>query len=162
MKAARIERRIGDFVLRAARREDLPAVLEIERRSFSHPWSLDAFVEETRHAQSRLLLLWRDDPEAAPLVGYLCRWIVAEELQILNVATRPDWRRRGIGRMLVQAVLEEAVERRVAHVTLEVRRHNAPAIALYERLGFRRVGERKNYYGAGEDALLMEKDVRPA
>ena len=159
MRSARVERRIGDLVLRVASRDDLPAVLEIERRSFSHPWSLDAFVDETRNSHSRLLLLWHEESERPVLVGYLCRWIVAGELQILNVATHPDWRRRGIGRLLVEAALDEARDESITRVTLEVRRYNTPAIALYERLGFRRVGERRNYYGAGEDAVLMEKDV---
>jgi ribosomal-protein-alanine N-acetyltransferase len=136
----------------------LAAVLEIERRSFAHPWSLDAFLEETRQAHSRLLLIWTAEERPA-LVGYVCRWIVAAEVQILNVAVHPDWRRRGIGRGLVEAVLEEAREEGAARDTLEVRRYNTPAIALYERLGIRGVGERRNYYGAGEDALLMEKDV---
>jgi [ribosomal protein S18]-alanine N-acetyltransferase len=153
------ERRLGEFVLRAARREDLSAVLEIERRSFAHPWSLDAFVDEIRQAHSRLLLVWHESRQRSTLVGYVCRWNVAAEVQILNVAIHPDWRRRGIGRGLVETVLDEAREEGAARVTLEVRRYNNPAIALYERLGFRRVGERRNYYGAGEDALLMEKDI---
>jgi [ribosomal protein S18]-alanine N-acetyltransferase len=153
------ERRLGDFILRAARREDLATVLEIERRSFSHPWSLEAFLDEIRQAHSRLLLVWDESGERGKLVGYVCRWIVAAEVQILNIAIHPDWRRRGIGRGLVEAVLEEAREEGAARVTLEVRRYNNPAIGLYERLGFRRVGERRNYYGAGEDAVLMEKDV---
>ena len=153
------ERRLDGFVLRAGRREDLPAVLEIERRSFSHPWSLEAFVDEIRQAHSRLLLVWHENGDRSTLVGYVCRWIVAAEVQILNIAIHPDWRRRGIGRELVEAVLEEAREEGAARVTLEVRRYNNPAIGLYERLGFRRVGERRNYYGAGEDALLMEKDI---
>ena len=153
------ERRLGDVVLRPARRDDLPAVLEIERRSFSHPWSLDAFLEETRQAHSRLWLAWSEADESRRLVGYVCHWLVAAEVQILNVATHPDWRRKGLGRWLVEAVLEEARQEGAARVTLEVRRYNLPAIALYERLGFRRVGERRNYYGGGEDALLMEKDV---
>jgi ribosomal-protein-alanine N-acetyltransferase len=62
----------------------------------------------------------------------------------------------------VECVLEQAREEGAARVTLEVRRYNHPAIALYERLGFRRVGERRNYYGGGEDALLMEKDFAGA
>ena len=153
------ERRLGDLTLRPARREDLPAVLEIEKRSFAHPWSLDAFLEETRQVYSRLLLAWKEDDEPPSLVGYVCRWIVAAEVQILNVAVHPDWRRKGIGRGLVEVVLDEAREEGASRVTLEVRRYNHPAITLYERLGFRRVGERRNYYGAGEDAVLMEKDV---
>lgn len=160
--AARIVRDGASLRLRTADEGDLDAIADLERRSFAHPWSRDAFAEELRNARS---LLWVAEHVARPtaeLVGYLCRWIVEEEAQILNVTIHPGWRRRGLGRWIIGHALDEASRRGARRATLEVRRHNAPAIALYEEMGFRRVGMRRNYYGPGEDALLMEKDLERA
>lgn len=143
--------------LAVAKPRDLPLVVAIERRSFSHPWSLETFRSETSQSYSLLLLAWAETPRSPELAGYVCRWIVDREVQILNVAVHPDWRRRGVGRWIVEEVLREARRRHVTRATLEVRRHNLPAIVLYERLGFERVGVRRNYYGPGEDAVLMDK-----
>lgn len=149
----------GSVELRPAEDSDLDAVADLERRSFSHPWSRDAFVAELRNVRSSLWVAEHRWPAGVDLVGYLCRWIVEDEAQVLNVTIHPSWRRRGLGRWLLERALVDAVRRGARRATLEVRRHNAPAIALYERMGFRRVGERKNYYGPGEDALLMEKEL---
>lgn len=149
----------GSVGLRPAEEADLDAVADLERRSFSHPWSRDAFVAELRNVRSSLWVAEHRRPAGPALVGYLCRWIVEDEAQVLNVTIHPSWRRRGLGRWMLERALLDAVGRGARRATLEVRRHNAPAIALYERMGFRRVGERKNYYGPGEDALLMEKEL---
>lgn len=155
------DREIGlpHLFLRVARPKDLARVIEIEQRSFSHPWSLETFHSETKQGYSRLLLAWTDGDRTSELVGYVCRWIVEREVQILNVAIHPDWRRRGIGRWIIEEVLAEARRNGATRATLEVRRHNLPAIVLYESLGFHRVGTRPNYYAPGEDALLMDKSL---
>ncbi|MGH7856457.1 MAG: ribosomal protein S18-alanine N-acetyltransferase [Candidatus Binatia bacterium] len=142
------------------RREDLASVLEIERLSFAQPWSAEFFLQELRLPFSRVLLA-RAPGRDRRLVGYVCRWITAGELHILNVAVHPEWRRRSIGRRLVEHVIAEARQAKAERATLEVRQHNLPALALYERLGFREVGLRRNYYGAGEDALIMEHRLGP-
>jgi [ribosomal protein S18]-alanine N-acetyltransferase len=149
----------ASVVLRSGGEADLDTIADLERRSFSHPWSREAFVAELRNARSSLLVAERRDDGGGALVGYLCRWIVEDEAQILNVTIHPEWRRRGLGRRMLEQALDEAASRGARRATLEVRRYNLPAIALYERMGFRRVGERRNYYGPGEDALLMEKDL---
>ena len=152
----------ASIVLRPGGEADLDAIADLERRSFSHPWSREAFVAELRNARSSLRIAELHGDGGIALVGYLCRWIVEDEAQILNVTIHPAWRRRGLGRWMLEGALSEAATRGARRATLEVRRHNAPAIALYERMGFRRVGERRNYYGPGEDALLMEKDLERA
>jgi ribosomal-protein-alanine N-acetyltransferase len=89
------------------------------------------------------------------IAGYLCRWLVADEVHILNVAVHPDRRRHGIGQLLMREALREARACAAEAVTLEVRRSNTGARRLYEGLGFEEVGVRRNYYGRGEDALIM-------
>lgn len=139
--------------LSAMQREDLAMVLEVERRSFSHPWSAQFFLQEMRLSFSKIVVARALD--LGVVVGYVCRWITAGELHILNVAVHPEWRRRSIGRRLLEEVLDEGGRAGVTSANLEVRQYNVPALSLYERLGFRKVGIRRNYYGPGEDALAM-------
>jgi ribosomal-protein-alanine N-acetyltransferase len=134
--------------------EDLDEVLEIERASFSMPWSRGAFTYEIERNRVARCWVTREDDRVA---GYLCLWEVVDELHITNVAVHPAYRRRGIGRAMLAAVLEDAVRRSLSLVGLEVRPTNDEARALYESFGFRVVGRRRGYYyDTGEDALVME------
>jgi ribosomal protein S18 acetylase RimI-like enzyme len=78
-------------------------------------------------------------------------------VHILNLAVRPDARRGGTGRALVQRVLDDAVACSARSVSLEVRPENEAALALYRSLDFSQIGRRRNYYGSGEDAIIMER-----
>ncbi len=89
------------------------------------------------------------------IAGYLVAWHVADELHVMNVATRADRRRRGIGRALVDAAVAYARARRVRHALLEVRRSNRAAIAMYRGIGFFAMGVRSKYYPDDEDAVEM-------
>jgi ribosomal-protein-alanine N-acetyltransferase len=89
------------------------------------------------------------------VVAYVVSWHVADELHVLNVATRVDRRRRGIARSLMSEVVRYARAQRMKHVLLEVRRSNAAAIALYRGLGFFAMGVRARYYPDSEDAVEM-------
>ncbi len=138
--------------------EDLDEVLAIERASFSMPWSRGAFLYEMQ--QNRVARCWvmREDGH---VIGYLCLWEVADELHITNIAVHPTRRRQGVGRVLLQGVLEDARERRLRLVVLEVRPSNTEARTLYEGFGFRVIGRRRGYYyDTGEDALVMEADLQ--
>jgi ribosomal-protein-alanine N-acetyltransferase len=95
------------------------------------------------------------EAEGGAVVGYALVWLVVDELHLLNVATRADRRRLGIGRGLVAALVAFARQSGARHVLLEVRRSNAPAIALYRGAGFEEVGVRARYYPDDEDALEM-------
>jgi [ribosomal protein S18]-alanine N-acetyltransferase len=139
----------------AVRREDVAAVVEIERRSFAKPWSTGLFLHELKVPFSRSVAAWTGPGRKRRLVGYVCRWLVGDEIHILNLAVDPDCREQGIGRALVELVLEEAQDRQIPQVTLEVRAENAPARALYRKLGFAECGHRRNYYGRDEDAIIM-------
>jgi ribosomal-protein-alanine N-acetyltransferase len=95
--------------------------------------------------------------DGSRVVGYLCLWEIADELHITNIAVDPALRRQGIGRTLLRGVLDDARQRGLRLVALEVRPSNIEARALYESFGFRVVGRRRGYYyDTGEDALVME------
>jgi len=144
--------------IRDATYNDLPRVLDIERLSFTEPWSLASFRRELSLSFSRLMLAVTDDPAAgaAAIAGYLCRWLVAGEYHILNVAVHPDYRCRGVGTALMAGAVAESRARRASLMILEVRRSNLQARRLYRKFGFEERRLRRNYYGPGEDALVME------
>lgn len=143
--------------------EDLDQVLAIERASFPHPWSRQAFLYELR--ENRVARLWvarASDAPGTPVVGYLCLWLIADELHITNFAVDPAYRRRGIGRQLMGTLLELYRQEGATRAALEVRPGNDQARRLYEAFGFRQVGLRKGYYfDTGEDAVLMEARLDP-
>lgn len=138
------------------RAEDLGAVMEIERRSFPEPWTPGLFLHELRVPFSKTVLA-RSINGSNEIVGYVCRWLVGDEVHILNLATHPERRRSGIARTLVELVLDEAVQVGARLITLEVRRENTEAIALYRSFGFAECGVRRNYYGRGNDAIIMSR-----
>jgi [ribosomal protein S18]-alanine N-acetyltransferase len=135
---------------------DLDAVDEIERHSFKHPWPAQVFADELARDWARVDVI-RD---RGRVVGFVDYWLVHDEVHLLAIAVHPDVRRRGAGRVLLDHLLALARDRRAALVTLEVRRNNRPAIALYERAGFAVVGVRPRYYAEdGEDALVMTLEL---
>lgn len=145
--------------------DDLPVVLDIEKVAFKHPWSPDLLKRELQHDWSTILLVEEPKPPPNPdgelrILGFAIFWIVHDELHVLNVATDPVHRRRGVARFVMEAALAKAKERKCALATLEVRRGNEGALALYKDLGFRPVGIRPNYYvDEGEDAIVMVLDL---
>ena len=142
--------------LRDMRREDLPAVLDIERRSFAQPWSRAFFEKELATPFARLVVAVEEAVPRPQVIGYTCRWRVTDEVHLLNVAVHPERRGLGHGRVLVGAVVAEAEAARTRVVYLEVRAGNVIARRLYRQLGFRDLGVRRGYYGPGQDAVVME------
>jgi ribosomal-protein-alanine N-acetyltransferase len=143
---------------RRAGKEDVDRVLEIEKEGFLHPWSRELVERELDHTWSRLLLA--EEGPGGAVLGYIVFWIVHDEVHVLNVATAVAARRRGVGRALMVAAEEEGRRRGARLATLEVRRSNAPAIALYLALGYRQIGVRPNYYAEEkEDAIVMVKNL---
>jgi ribosomal-protein-alanine N-acetyltransferase len=129
---------------------DLPSVISIERRSFPTPWSLAMFVLELSKP-SGICLAAEDE---SGLIGYLVCARYDEVWHLMNVAVVTENRRRGVASELIDQLFEEAGQD--ARFTLEVRVSNLPAIAMYERIGFRSAGRRRSYYhDNGEDALIM-------
>ena len=129
---------------------DLPQVVAIERRAFTTPWSLAMFVLELSKPSGICLAAAVDDE----LVGYLICSRYDLVWHVMNVAVEPDRRRHGIGSALIAALLGRVGAD--GQITLEVRRSNLAALALYERFGFRAAGVRRRYYADnGEDAVIM-------
>jgi ribosomal-protein-alanine N-acetyltransferase len=130
---------------------DLPQVVAIERRSFTTPWSLAMFVLELSKPSGICL--------AAEVEGELAGYMICSRYDtiwhVMNVSVDPDRRRRGIASAMLAALIER-IDDPDAQITLEVRRSNDGAIALYERFGFRSAGVRRRYYqDNGEDAVIM-------
>ncbi|PIU31530.1 MAG: ribosomal-protein-alanine N-acetyltransferase [Syntrophobacteraceae bacterium CG07_land_8_20_14_0_80_61_8] len=138
---------------------DLPEVMAIELECHVEPWHEQFFLDELDKDHSRILVA--RDPNAGPeLLGYICCWFVAGEVQVFNLAVPVAQRHRGIGRTLLLTALGEGYGRGARIALLEVRRGNAVAQALYSSLGFKPVGTRPNYYGTpAEPAVLMELEM---
>jgi ribosomal-protein-alanine N-acetyltransferase len=143
------------FFIRRMRDEDLSSVREIERRSFSNPWSDNTFRGEIQNtAVSFPMVVVRRPGEE--VVGYIVYWRIRDDVQINNVAVHPHCRGLGLGEAMVRYVIARSREAEATFVTLEVRQSNTPALTLYRKLGFEVMGTRKNYYTKpDEDAYVM-------
>ena len=130
---------------------DLAEVHKLECVSQQEPWSLQHFADELDNPVASVDLYWHHDQ----LVGFLCSWLIAGELQIQNLATLPAMRRHGVAARLLDHVIARSQLSGLTSVWLEVRVSNIPAITLYERFGFSAFGKRSAYYPDGEDALVM-------
>ena len=135
---------------------DVDGVMAVEHDSFLTPWSRSAFEEEL--AQNRLARYIVAEENGA-IVGYAGTWLVINEAHVTNVAVSSQRRREGIGRLLMQNLMELARENGMESMTLEVRVSNAAARHLYQQLGFTEAGIRKNYYSeTKEDALILWRE----
>jgi ribosomal-protein-alanine N-acetyltransferase len=140
--------------IRNATGRDLPRILEIERLAFPAPWTLASFQRELTLPFSRIVVAL--PAHSQQIAGFLCRWLIADECHVLNVAVHPESRRLGIGGVLISEAITEARSTGAGVVTLEVRRSNLPARQLYRKFDFEERRLRRHYYGPGEDAIIME------
>lgn len=135
---------------------DLPEVLAIEAQAHPVPWTESIFAEELERDWARLVVL---KSAAGAVLGFSNYWLVHDEVHLLNIAVHSSHRRMGYGQQILEHVLEFAIEHRCRFVTLEVRKSNEPALALYRRHGFASVGVRPAYYADNkEDAIVMVRD----
>lgn len=138
---------------------DVEACVQLERELFDHsPWSAEQFWGELAHVPETRWVAVHEDAEG--IDGYVCLAAVPPEGDVQTIAVAPRSQGRGLGRALLDALLEEARRRGCTQVFLEVLDTNEAAIALYERSGFERQGRRRDYYGPGADALVMRKRFR--
>ncbi len=142
----------SDFVITAAKVCDIPAIAELERECFSNPWS-ERSISDTMERGDNIFLVAKVCDEVA---GYIGLYYVLDEGYITNVAVSGKFRRRGIARALIGALIGKAQEVPLSFVTLEVRCRNTAAIKLYENMGFVEVGIRPRFYrDPDDDARLM-------
>lgn len=132
--------------------DDMDELMEIELESFAAPW--------TRESYEEVLLLSTVEGWVArvgeEMVGYMLTQYVAEEIELHTFAVKETWRRQGIGRMLLYHLIDKAKEKKLQDVFLLVRPTNEPARKLYDSLGFKPIGVRRDYYHDDkEDALLL-------
>lgn len=149
-----------DIQLAVMTRDDVPRVHAIERECFSMPWDISAYYGEVSNL-SACYLVARTGGE---IIGFGGMWTVGGEGHIVTLAVTQAYRRHGVGRLLMDALLAEARRRNMECVTLEVRVTNTPAQRLYTSLGFRTITYRRQYYADnGEDAavMLLELDDAP-
>ncbi len=145
--------------LRRAGLPDLPRLVEIERAAHAHPWTEEQLRRELANAYATVLCA-EAGPDAGEggadrAVGFVVYWVIHDEMHVLDVATAPEARRRGLARALMVEAMADAARRGASRALLEVRRSNTPAIALYRALGFLQDTVRRGYYQDGEDAVLM-------
>lgn len=136
--------------------EHVSRIVALEKECFSLPWSEKSIASELDNRLS----LWLVAMDGQTLAGYIGSQTVMGEADMMNVAVESQYRRKGIAEQLVLSLIEALKEKDATQLTLEVRTSNAPAISLYEKLGFVCVGKRPNYYkNPKEDALILRKTL---
>lgn len=134
--------------------DKIGCIAEIEKTCFSHPWTENSIAESFENVCNHFYIAECD----GKVVGYIGFSVMADECYILNVAVLPQFRGQKIGERLVKTAIEYSINNKLEFITLEVRVSNEVAIKLYEKLGFEKAGERKNYYSNPlENALLLTK-----
>lgn len=132
---------------------DLSKVTEVERRSFTLPWTKEIYRKEIVENHFAQYFVIEVDEE---IVGFCGVWIVLDEVQVTNIAILPEYRGKGYGALLFQYMLNEVIHQGARKLSLEVRVSNKAAQSLYKKFGLRPAGKRKNYYtDNNEDALVM-------
>ncbi len=144
--------------IREMQREDIEAILGIERRSFPTPWTEWMFVSHLKFTGVSINLVLET---MEGISGYAIAWMAHDEIHLLSIAVRPGNRRLGHGRALLEEVIRRGRECGGSLVVLEVREGNDPARSFYDSMGFQVIGKRKNYYiDTGEDAFVMVLSLR--
>ncbi len=130
-------------------------IAALEKLCFSDPWPVEGILPEL----SNPLSYWLVAMDGDTLAGYIGSQSVCGEADMMNVAVSPEYRRQGIAQRLIEALVAALRKRGITSLSLEVRAGNAPAMALYGKLGFAQVGRRPNYYrNPKEDALILRKE----
>lgn len=138
--------------------EHIDMIVELEALCFAHPLSRTNIGMLLPGGIGRGYVMVDGERGVASAYGGIIT--VLDEGQILNIATHPDYRRRGLGKKIMDRIVSDAAEAGITFITLEVRESNAAARGLYEKLGFYQVGVLKNYYDSPrEDGLILRLDI---
>lgn len=141
--------------IRRMTEKDLDDIETLERQIFPNPWARSSFDFEIKHNPYSFPLILEENKE---IIGYAVIWKIYEEFHIANIAIRPDYQGRKLGKYLLMEILKMADNCKYA--ILEVRESNVKAIQLYEKFGFKVIMKRIAYYQNGETALVMQKIFR--
>ena len=144
-----------DLVIRSADLSDIKYIMALEQGSIVHPWESKA-IESLIVDKNKKCYIADLHGE---VVGYVGAEIVLDECNIGNIVTHKDYRGRGFANEILTILLNILKRNGIAKVFLEVEHDNVPALALYEKHGFVRYGQRRDYYGPGKDAVLMTKEL---
>jgi len=135
------------------RESDINEVYNIEVLSFPNPWSYGMFLKDVKDNPNSNFLVAKEDGK---IVGYGGFWKIMDEINIVNLAVHPSFRKKGIGSLILSEMLRIGKEKGAKFATLEVRESNIPAQKLYEKFGFKIIAIRKRYYqDSNEDAIVM-------
>ena len=138
------------------RLEDVSAIAKLEQICFSDPWSETSIKSELNNPLS----YWLVADDNGTIAGYVGSQSVLDSADMMNIAVAPEYRRRGVGRMLINNLISYLREQKVIALLLEVRVSNMAAISLYQKFGFQQVGRRPRYYhNPREDALIFRKGL---
>lgn len=144
-----------DFIICPMKLEDLNEVYDINIKSLKSPWSLGSLNDEFSNTLSYYVVCKNSSKK---VVGFGGMWLVCGEGNITNIAVHPNFRHMGIGSKIVTELCNICTKNNCSDLTLEVRISNTPAIKLYEKIGFKNEGIRKNFYSnPTEDAIIMWK-----
>jgi len=145
------------IIVRKMEVADINSVVDIEENCFPIPWTKNTFLTElTKNKLAKYCVVEVDGVVAA----YGGMWLVVDEAHITNIAVHPKYRGKGIGKKVVEGLIEEGHKINIYRMTLEVRRSNLTAQGLYKKLGFVLCGIRPGYYQDNEeDALIMWRDL---
>ena len=137
--------------------DDLESIKDVLSTEFDDFWTYNIFKQELLNPNSKYIIAKIDDI----IVGFAGIWKAVDVIHITNIVTKKSLRNRGIGSILLDRLINIAKEMdAVTSITLEVNENNLPAIKLYEKYGFKKVGLRKNYYKNQYDALLLTKELK--
>ncbi|KXG76047.1 Acetyltransferase YpeA [Fervidicola ferrireducens] len=143
----------GKVTIELMKTEDLDQVMEVEKLSFTNPWSKNSFFLELTTNELATYIVAKVDGK---VVGYAGMWLIVGEAHVTNVAVHPEFRKKGIGELLMRSLMTLAKESGAKMMTLEVRKSNYIAQNLYTKLGFEPIGIRRGYYTDNrEDAVIM-------
>lgn len=128
--------------------ESLSPILETE---FDNFWTINTLKSEMENSNSTVIIAKRD----SEILGFAGIWKAVDVMHIMDIVVAKKYRRQHIGKALLEKLIELTIQNNIYELTLEVRQDNIPAIYLYTKYNFQKIGERKNYYGANNNAIIM-------